>query len=102
MTTFIFGSFRINYHTNLVKKYRNVYLQLLSSLDVYRSCVEITMGHDTRQRHDVWRHDQANQGSDFILQYILGLPVKSSQHYHSHGLGAATHLDRAKGALKEE
>ena len=62
------------------------------SLAVSRSCTEITMDHDTRQRHDVWRHDQANQGSDFILQHILGLPVKSSQHYHSHGPGAATHL----------
>ena len=72
------------------------------SLAVSRSCVEITMDQDTRQRHDVWRHDQANQGSDSILQHILGLPVKSSQHYHSHGPGAATHLDRATGGLKGE
>ena len=85
----------------MVKKYRNVY----SSFHIPR-CISVMCGdyhgHDTRQRHDVWRHDQANQGSDFILQHILGLPVKSSRHYHSHGPGAATHLDRATRGLKEE
>ena len=50
-TALIFGSFRINYHTNMVKKYRNVYSFFHPNprcISVMCGGLSLSLGRDTR------------------------------------------------------
>ena len=80
LTTFIFGSFRINYHTNMVKEYRNVYSFFYPNprcISVMCGGLSLSLGRDTRMAGAWCIEAWSGQRSDFILQPVtlyLGAP----------------------------